>query len=63
MNPLPSNRGLSAPCAAGCEEIMKHTHNLQCFVINLKEEIFTLKVMNRDIYEIRKPLNQRNEKI
>ena len=61
INPLPSNRALSVPCAAGCGEIMKNSHILQCFVINLKEQLSLQKIINGDIYEMKKTVDQWNK--
>ena len=60
INPLPSNKGLSVPCATGCGEIMNNSHILQCSVINPKEQLSLQKLINGDIYEMKKTLDQWN---
>ena len=60
INPLPSNRGLSVPCAAGCGEIMNNSHILQCIVINPNEQTSHQNLINGDIYEMKKALEQWN---
>ena len=60
IDPLPSNKGLSVPCATGCGEIMNNSHILKCSVINLKEQLSLQKLINGDIYEMKKTLDQWN---
>ena len=63
INPLPSNKGLVVPCPTGCGETLNNSHIFQCVVLNPEEKTSIEKLINGDIYEMKKTLNTWNENI
>ena len=62
-NPLPSNRGQVVPCPTGCGETLNNSHILQCVVLNQEEQASIEKLINGDIYEMKKTLITWNQNI
>ena len=63
INPLPSNKGMVVPCPTGCGETMNNSHIFQCVVLNPEEQTSIEKLINGDIYEMKKTIIRWNQNI
>ena len=63
INPLPSNKGMVVSCPTGCGETMKNSHIFQSVVLNPEEQTSIEKLINGNIYEMKKTLIRWNQNI
>ena len=63
INPLPSNKGMVVPCPTGCGESMNNSHIFQCVVLNPEKHTSIKKLINGDIYEMKKTRIRWNQNI
>ena len=63
INPLQSNKGKVVPCITGCGKTMNNSHVFWCVVLNQEEQTSIEKLINGDIYEMKKTLNTCNQNV